>query len=250
MKTYFTGPANGSYQISPIGFIESPFKHRYGVPRQPKLADQMHGTIYLNNDPDLRTAVKQLEGYSHLWIIFVFHSHGGKNWKPSIRPPKLGGRKKVGVLASRSPHRPNPIGLSVVKIENISIDKNGQIKIRISGVDLLNETPVLDIKPYLPYTDSIANATTGWSSGEFKKYPVIFSSKSCSFLETLSNSEEIKNSIVQVLEIDPRPGYQQRKTPASSKEAENLKLGIAILDFEIKYRFEQSSITVLEICKK
>lgn len=247
MKTYFKGPKNGPYQMTPIAFVESPFKDKYGVPRQPILADNVQGKIKFVKDPDLVTAIKMLEGYSHLWVVFIFHSHGGKNWKPSIRPPKLGGRKKVGVLASRSPHRPNPIGISVVKIEEIISKDKDSLEILISGIDLVDGTPVLDVKPYLPYTDALPDAHVGWSSGEIKKHPVQFSKAAIDFIHTLKSQSKIQESIKQILEIDPRPAYQQREKPIDEKKTQGLSYGIEIAGYEVKYRIQDFGIYVFDI---
>ena len=151
-------PKSEKIEFEIIGFVETCFKEKFGIPRQPGLVNEARGIIRLRNEDDYRTAIRTLEGFSHVWVVFVFHEHGSKNWKPSIRPPRLGGAKKVGVLASRSPHRPNPIGLSALEIEKIVIDAPQGPEIHVRGVDLLDGTPVLDIKPYLPYADSIPKA--------------------------------------------------------------------------------------------
>lgn len=233
--------------MTPIASVESPFKDKYGVPRQPILADNVQGKIKFIKDPDLKTAIKMLEGYSHLWVIFVFHSHGGKNWKPSIRPPKLGGRKKVGVLASRSPHRPNPIGISVVKIDGVEFKEDGSFDILISGMDLVDGTPVLDVKPYLPYTDAVVDAKVGWSAGEIKKYPVVFSEKAISFIDSVKESKKLQLAIQQILEIDPRPAYQQRENPIDQKKSQGTSYGIEIVGYEIKYRIQDFGIYIIDI---
>lgn len=233
--------------MTPIAFVESPFKDKYGVPRQPILADNVQGKIKFVKDPDLKTAIKLIEGYSHLWVVFVFHSHGGKNWKPSIRPPKLGGRKKVGVLASRSPHRPNPIGISVVKIEGIDFKDDGSFDILISGIDLVDGTPVLDVKPYLPYTDAVPQAHVGWSSGEIRKYSVEFSEGVLEFLAAAAAGSNLKEIIKQILEIDPRPAYQQREKPVDSLETQGLLYGIEISNHEVKYKIENKGFLVVDI---
>lgn len=235
--------------MTPIAFVESPFKDKYGVPRQPILADNVQGKIKFAKDPDLKTAIKMLEGYSHLWVVFVFHSHGGKNWKPSIRPPKLGGRKKVGVLASRSPHRPNPIGISVVKIEGVEFKDDGTFDILISGIDLVDGTPVLDVKPYLPYTDAIPEAKVGWSSGEIKKYPVEFSKESLQTLAASKDSIKLQEAFRQVLQIDPRPAYQQREKPIDDEKTQGSNYGIEIAGYEIKYCIKNHGIFVVDIFK-
>ncbi|MBX3019760.1 MAG: tRNA (N6-threonylcarbamoyladenosine(37)-N6)-methyltransferase TrmO, partial [Bdellovibrionaceae bacterium] len=164
-----------SFEFTAIAHVESPFKGKFGVPRQPALASRAKARLVFANDPDLRHALRGLEGFSHAWVIFVFHLHGAKKWKPSVRPPRLGGDVKMGVLASRSMHRPNPVGLSVVKIESVDLDAPEGPVIAISGHDLLDGTPVLDIKPYLPYADAVAGATSAWAEPEVPRRPVLFS---------------------------------------------------------------------------
>lgn len=247
MKDYFKDLADGSYNMSPIAVVRSPFKNKYGVPKQPVLGGSIKGSIEFRNDPDLLTAIKELEGFSHLWVVFVFHAHGGKNWKPSIRPPRLGGRQKVGVLSSRSPHRPNPIGISVVKIEEFKILDDRNFDIIISGMDLVDGTPVLDIKPYLPYTDSFSDASTGWASAENKIYAVKFSEQALQFLQGLENADDIHQLIEQILELDPRPAYQQRENPIGDKASEGLAYGMKISDFEVKYSLQSDGILVTDI---
>src|SRR5262249_50831961 len=158
----------------------------------------------LGKNPDLKTAIRALDQFSHLWIIFVFHEHGSKNWKPSIRPPRLGGAKKVGVLASRSPHRPNPIGLSVVEIASLDADAEGGPEIHVRGVDLLDGTPVLDIKPYVPYADSYPAASAGWAEEAIVRTPVEFSERAELRLKDLKHLPDLRSLIIEMLGLDPR----------------------------------------------
>lgn len=234
------------FEFKPIGFIQSLFKDRFAVPRQPGLAKQIPGVIKINADPDLKTALRRLEEFSHLWIIFVFHEHGGKKWKPSIRPPRLGGNIKVGVLSSRSPHRPNPIGISAVQLEKIDFEAKSGVEIHVSGLDLIDGTPVLDIKPYIPYADSIADANPGWAHEEIKKYPVSFSKTAEAFLEKKS-PKNLRQLILDILELDPRPAFQKRNFPLGSNKATGKKYGFDLLDFDIKYEVQSDGFLVLDI---
>lgn len=250
MKTYFTElNINDNYSFTAIGSVESPFKDKYGVPRQPSLAQNIKGRIVLKKDPDLVTAIKDLNGYSHLWVVFVFHKHGGKNWKPSIRPPRLGGRQKVGILSSRSPHRPNPIGISVVQFHGIDELSDDQVALNISGMDLIDGTPVLDIKPYLPYTDAVPHAEVGWSKNTAQIVPVTFSEQALAVIQQHTDSRELSDCITQVLELDPRPGYQQRENPVSDEKSDGLSYGIEISGFEVKYTIKNKSLFVTTIYK-
>ncbi len=238
------------FEFEPIGVVNSCFKEKFGIPRQPGLATQALGVIKLRDDPFLKQALKGLEGFSHLWIIFVFHRHDSKNWKPSIRPPRLGGAKKVGVLASRSPHRPNPIGLSAVKLLNVNLDAPGGAEITVEGVDILDGTPVLDIKPYLPYADGVADATSGWAEEPIVRQEVVFSSRALTQVEEKSADSRyprLKQLIEEMLALDPRPAFQSRRMPASSREAQGSRYGFALYDFDVKWEIRDGKFVVLEI---
>lgn len=232
----------------PIAHIQSPFKQRYGVPRQPGLARNAVGLIQFKKDPDLKSALKTIEQFSHLWIVFVFHQHGGKKWKPSIRPPRLGGRTKVGVLASRSPHRPNPIGISVVKINKVDLENPQGPSIEVQGLDLLDGTPVLDVKPYIPYADAVPEAIAGWATPPINRLAVTYSKEALLFLQTHSQpTSPLQDLITEILELDPRPAYLQREEPATSPHFWNKTYGIEISGFEVKYTFNADGILVLSI---
>lgn len=237
------------FEFEPIGHLATCFKEKFGIPRQPGLVSQAEGLLKLNDDPFLKTAIRELEGFSHLWLIFVFHQHDAKNWKPSIRPPRLGGARKVGVLASRSPHRPNPIGLSAVKILEILPDAKGGPEIRVAGVDILDETPVLDIKPYLPYADSITDASSGWAEEPIARHEVVFTDQGLKALGDRAGDKypELKKLIIQMLELDPRPAFQKRKMPPESSVAEGTSYGFRLLDFDVKWKIEKAKFVVLDI---
>lgn len=204
------------YEFKPIGFVESCFKEKFGIPRQPGLVPEAKAVIQLNRDPDLVTALKALGGFTHLWLVFVFHKHGSRNWKPSIRPPRLGGAKKVGVLASRSPHRPNPIGISAVILEKIDLENPKGPALHVGGVDLLDGTPILDIKPYIPYADSFPEAKTGWVVEPIERVPVEFTSESLaaiSMIEARKGYPNLKSLITEMLGLDPRPASKKGACP-------------------------------------
>jgi tRNA-Thr(GGU) m(6)t(6)A37 methyltransferase TsaA len=211
------------------------------VPRQPGLASGARGSIQFISDPDIKTALRRIEEFSHLWIIFVFHDHGGNKWKPSIRPPRLGGSEKVGVLASRSPHRPNPIGISAVKIEKVDLDAKGGPEIFVSGLDLIDGTPVLDIKPYIPYADSIADATAGWASGEIKRHPVQVSDEAESEFLKLDpkGDQQLRKLALEILELDPRPAFQKSQFPPEDPNSWGRRYGFDVLGTDIKYEIRE-----------
>lgn len=237
------------FEFSAIGQVKTPFRDRFGVPRQPGLASAAKGVIKIHPDPDLKTSLRSLEEFTHLWIVFVFHDHGGKSWKPSIRPPRLGGHRKVGVLASRSPHRPNPIGLSVVAIEKIDLEAVGGPEIFVAGVDLIDGTPVLDIKPYIAYADSVPEAGAGWASEPIPRYPVLFSEKAETEIQQRDPQGEknLKALIVEVMELDPRPAFQKRQAPPSEEKSWGLRYGIDILGNDVKYEVTESGFVIYDI---
>ncbi len=229
--------------MKPIGILKTCFTEKFGVPRQSLMMSEARGVLKLNPDPNYPAALHHLDQFTHLWLIFVFHKNGG-TWRPTIDPPRLGAPKHMGVFASRSPHRPNPIGLSVVKLDRIDLAAQGGIEIHLSGVDILDGTPVLDVKPYLPYADSVAEANTGWVKGEIERFPVEFSRES---LVTLENEPKLKRLIEQMLEWDPRPTSQRRAAPIDARESEGKNFAFRVLDFDVKWQIRAGSLYVVEI---
>ncbi|MEO5970814.1 MAG: tRNA (N6-threonylcarbamoyladenosine(37)-N6)-methyltransferase TrmO, partial [Bdellovibrionia bacterium] len=237
------------YQFEAIGFLTTCFKEKFGIPRQPRLVTGADGILKLKNNPFLKTAVRELDKFSHIWIVFLFHQHDAKNWKPSIRPPRLRGAKKVGVLASRSPHRPNPIGLSAVKLERIDFDSPGGVELHLSGVDFLDGTPVLDIKPYIPYADSIPEASAGWADEVIKRTPVEFTDVAEASIARLSGEKypRLRELIVGMLELDPRPASQQRKLPSDGLGSQGTRHGFRLFEFDVKWMIRDGSFLVFDL---
>ena len=201
-------PTGLKFNFRPIGMIESPYKEKFGTPRQPGLVQESRGSILLRDDlnPD---SLEGLADYSHVWVVFVFHENqsvreGRETVKTKVHPPRLEG-KSVGVFATRSPHRPNPIGLSLLEIEKIE----GR-RVFVRGLDLIDKTPVLDLKPYLPNVESVAGAFEGWS-GEIVSRSVLvewspLAKENLRALSGTANSEtELQAAIEKSLELDPRP---------------------------------------------
>lgn len=238
------------FNFKAIGVVRSPFKDKFGIPRQPGLASAARGVVKLGADPDLKTALRSLDEFSHLWIVFVFHEHGGKKWKPSIRPPRLGGARKVGVLASRSPHRPNPIGISVVAIERIDFDADGGPEIFVNGLDLLDGTPVLDVKPYIPYADAVAGANAGWADEPIKRVALTFSDEATNALADLERDQPgLRELIFDVLELDPRPAFQKRQMPIGEMVHVGAAFGIEIGGVEVKYEITAAGFLVTSVSR-
>lgn len=199
---HFTFPA--------IAVIRSCFKEKFGIPRQPGLAPLALAQLEFLPPYSNHAAVEGLEGCSHIWLQFVFHANNhDEGWKPKVKPPRLGGNKSIGVFATRSPNRPAPIGLSVVKLENIE-QKDGKLLLNLSGVDLLDGTPVLDIKPYVPYVDIVSDAINDFAPAAPVFVPVTLSSEQqlfCSVFQQQTGTN-LAELITQVLQQDPRPSYQ------------------------------------------
>ena len=240
-----------TYEMRPIGVARTPFTQRFGIPRQPGLVPEAKGIVKIDPHPDFQHALKCLEQFSHLWIIFVFHEHGGNKWKPTIRPPRLGGKAKVGVLSSRSPHRPNPIGLSVVTLERIDLLAKGGAEIHVGGIDLLDGTPILDIKPYIPYADSVPDANAGWAKEEIKRTPVIFEAPALEKIKAAENAGEtgLQNLIEQLLALDPRPGFQKRELPPDAEVSQGKVFGLLVKQHDVIWTIRDQVFVVQDLIR-
>lgn len=196
-----------------LGIVHSPFKQRFGIPRQPNLVKGIPGIIELFPGPFLKQSLQGLEQFSHLWISFVFHERGSASWKPTVRPPRLDGRQRIGVLATRSPHRPNPIGLSAVKLVRIELPTGvkDSAKLHIESHDFLDGTPILDIKPYLGYSDRISNTLEGWAKERIAKSKIILSAEAKLRISLDPALKKNWRWIRECIAIDPRPAFQKRK---------------------------------------
>lgn len=219
-----------------IAHIKTDFPTKFGLPRQSGLVSSLRGRIVF--EPEYRNpdALRGLEGYSHIWLLWVFSEAVRENWSPTVRPPRLGGNRRVGVFASRSPFRPNPIGLSAVKIEGIELTSSEGPVIIVSGADLMDGTPILDIKPYLPFADSRPEAVGGFSDAVKdytlevsmpEEYPADF-------------PQELTEGLREVLAQDPRPSYQ---------EDPDRIYGFNFAGFEVKFSVSENKLTVKDIVK-
>jgi len=230
-----------SYPFETIGIVHSPFKEKFGTPRQPGLIKQTLFSIEMLAPYDCDEAFDGLDNFSHLWISFIFHQNKNKPWSPKVRPPRLGGNQRVGVFASRSPYRPNPIGLSVVELTGLR-RKQGKLFIDIKGADLIEGTPVVDIKPYVPYADCVVEAKGGYATTlPTSKLNVQFSDKAAQkIIEVAVDYPDLKTLIEQVLELDPRPAYL-------SGTDDKVQYGIKLLDFDIRWETEGDEVLVLSL---
>jgi tRNA-Thr(GGU) m(6)t(6)A37 methyltransferase TsaA len=232
----------GSFQFEPIGVARTPFTDKFGIPRQPRLVDAP-GRVLLSPRHARREAFAGLEGFSHVWLLWVFHDDClTAGWKPTVRPPRLGGRRSVGVFASRAPYRPNPIGLSAVAHHGLTEDADG-LALRVSGVDLLDGTPVLDIKPYVPYADALPAAAAGYAQAEpGSRFRVRFSATAADAVAARDpdGTLALRRLIIELIEQDPRPGYMDRYP-------ERRTFGLRLYDCDIRWRLDDETATV-ECC--
>lgn len=225
-----------------IAHIESDFTTKFGVPRQAGLIPELEGRIVFEPEYRVADALRGLEGYSHLWLIWEFHKvrseeSPNSTFKATVRPPRLGGNKRMGVFATRSPFRPNPIGLSSVEISRIELNTPDGPIIYIKGADLMNGTPILDIKPYLPFTDSHPEARGGFTDQTKEQEPlqVIIPDEILSVLSRKLDENKIV-ALRQVLSQDPRPHYQ---------EEEDRVYGLNFAGEEIHFRVNEKVLTVV-----
>ncbi len=226
--------------VCPIGIIRSCYTEKFGIPRQPGMADKARARIELLPPYDREEMVKELDMFSHIWVQFLFHDAIKEGWKPTVRPPGLGGRKRVGVFASRSPHRPNHIGLSAVRL--FEIDRKSGLSLLVGGGDFLDGTPVLDIKPYIPYSDSLADAGAGYSGENREPVQVCFLKEAERFCYRYEQEtgRELPGLISQVLRQDPRPASQRGR---------KWSFGFRLWDINIRWEVRNNVFTVVE-CRR
>lgn len=220
-------------KLKVIAKIYTDFPEKFGIPRQSGLVENESVIVF---EPEFRNpdAVRGLEAFSHIWLLWEFSKSKSDGWSPTVRPPRLGGNKRLGVFATRSPFRPNPIGLSSLKLLRIEISENKGPLLYVSGADMLNGTPVYDIKPYLQYADSHVDATNGFTEETLGRLDGVEIPKSIS--ENIS--EEDICTIINLLLEDPRPSYQNDQNRVYSMRYKT---------YEIKFRVEEKRIFVQEI---
>ena len=217
-----------------IAHIHCEFPTKFGVPRQSGIIESLQATIIF--EPEYRNpdAFRGLEDFSHIWLIWEFSKAVRDDWSPTVRPPRLGGNVRKGVFATRSPFRPNAIGLSSVKLDKIEIDPKLGPMLHVSGADLMDGTPIFDIKPYIPYTDSHPDAISGFATQPAEYLlEVDFPPK---LLEQVPETQ--RQSLIEVLAHDPRPQYQNNPERI---------YGIAFGAVEVKFRVENTKLTVLNV---
>lgn len=227
------------YVMHTIGVVHSCFADKFGVPRQPGLAEAACGVIELQGEYARADAVRGIEQFSHLWVVFAFHQTAAQGWRPLVRPPRLGGNETVGVFASRSTFRPNPVGLSVVRLERVEQDGDG-IRLHICGLDLIEGTPVLDIKPYIRYSDQVPDANCGYADSAPAIMAVQFTAEAQGKMDVLAAEyPQLQQLITQVLGQDPRPAYHN--------EEPDRQYGMVLYDLDIHWRVVDGHCEVVEL---
>lgn len=228
-------------QLDPIAVIHSPYKQKFAIPRQPGLVPEAIGEIefYPNYaDPNILRGIEQ---FSHLWLLFQFHQTADKGWSPLVRPPRLGGNQKIGVFATRSTFRPNPVGMSVV--EQVSWQhQNKKLILTVRGIDLLDGTPILDIKPYIPYSDAIGDAQGGFADTKPSNLNNIDFSPAATLQLTKHQVEypQLAALISNVLAQDPRPAYKKNNQ-------QKQHYAMSLYHFNIRWQVENEQTLVLAI---
>lgn len=219
-----------------IARMKSDFPTKFGIPRQSGLASSLRSTIIFEPEYRSADALRGIEGFSHLWVIWQFSESIRETWSPTVRPPRLGGNQRMGVFATRSPFRPNPIGLSSVQLLGVEMTEKYGCVLHVAGADLMDGTPIYDIKPYIPYCDCHPNATGGFTdtASEFL-LKVDFPTPLLNLLPP-----EKHTAAIEVLSHDPRPSYQRKPDRI---------YGVSFAGFDIRFSVQDATLTVLEVNK-
>lgn len=229
------------YSISAVGHIQSPYKQKFAIPRQPRLVPQAKAKLIFTADFNCEEFVRGIEEFSHIWLLFRFHETADKGYSAMVRPPRLGGNERKGVFATRATFRPNAIGMSAVKLEGVEY-KNGQLSLLLAGIDLLDGTPIIDIKPYLPYSDAMQDASAGFADTRPEtQMSVEFAPEVTDFIAKQTDHPELKDFIANVLKQDPRPAYKKQKEGEQS-------YGMTLYNFNIRWQVngEHNLVTSIE----
>lgn len=224
-------------RIEPIGIVRSCYGGKFAVPRQPGLCPSAWGELVLHDGYRNIDALRGIEGFSHLWLIFGFHETVDAGWKPTVRPPRLGGNERVGVFASRSTFRPNGLGLSLVKFEGVDTARSDDPVLKLGGLDLIDGTPVYDIKPYLPYAESLPGASGGFAREEPLRLPVMVDAAAENAFTALP--ARARAAIREVLSLDPRPAVQ--------KGDDDRLFGAGLCGYEVKFRVTDSAVNIVAV---
>lgn len=225
-----------THNIKVIARLHSDFETKFGVPRQSGLVDELRATVVFEPEYRNADAVRGLEEFSHIWLVWQFSRAVREDWSPTVRPPRLGGNQRIGVFATRSPFRPNALGLSSVRLEKVEYTRELGPVLHVAGADLMDGTPIYDIKPYIAYADSHSDARGGFVDAVERRQLTV----ECSDEILSSVPEEKRAALIGVLAQDPRPSYQE--------DAERV-YGMAFAGLDVKFKVDGSLLTVCEIGK-
>lgn len=230
-----------SYRVDVIGVIHSCYREKFGIPRQPGLVKSAVGSVELFPPCDREEMFKDLDMFSHIWLQFLFHENIADGWRPTVRPPWLGGRKRVGVFASRSPHRPNFLGMSVVRYHGLR-KEDGRLFVDISELDLMDGTPVFDIKPYVSYSDCVKNADAGFVHFPKSRVFVDFTEEAAAACRRWQKEtgNDLLTLIREVLAQDPRPASQRKK---------QREYGMLLWGVNVRWSADEAGFTVFSVTK-
>ncbi|PIJ49855.1 tRNA (N6-threonylcarbamoyladenosine(37)-N6)-methyltransferase TrmO [Erwinia sp. OLTSP20] len=233
-----------AFSLQPIGVIHSPWKEKFAVPRQPGLIRDGGGTLELLPPYNQPEAVRGLDAFSHIWLLFIFHQTQASGWRPTVRPPRLGGNTRLGVFATRSTFRPNPIGMSLVALHHIEI-AGGKVQLQLGSLDLVDGTPIVDIKPYLPFAEALPEAQAGFAQqAPAATMPVHFSAQAMAQIASQQQRyPHLARFITDVLAQDPRPAY--RKGAEAGRE-----YAAWLLDFNVRWRITASGTEVIAVDRR
>lgn len=232
------------FSFEQIGVIRSPWKEKFAVPRQPGLVPDGMGELHLQAPYNQQEAVRGLEAFSHLWLLFVFHETMAAGWRPTVRPPRLGGNTRMGVFATRSTFRPNPVGMSLVELHAVRC-QGKQVILQLGSLDLIDGTPVIDIKPYLPFAEALPDARAGFAQqAPPAAMPVTFSAAALAQIaQQQAAYPQLQRFIRDVLAQDPRPAYRQGDEPEREYAA-------WLLDFNVRWRVEAGGTLVIAVDRR
>ncbi|MGP3593529.1 tRNA (N6-threonylcarbamoyladenosine(37)-N6)-methyltransferase TrmO [Vagococcus sp. WN89Y] len=230
-----------TFALEQIGVIRSPYKEKFAVPRQPGLVKHGSGELHLLAPYNQADAVRGLEGFSHLWVLFIFHQTMEGGWRPTVRPPRLGGNARMGVFATRSTFRPNPIGMSLVELVDIHCHKD-RVILRLGSLDLVDGTPVVDIKPYLPFAEALPDAKASYAQQPpAAEVEVSFTPQVEAQFAGLENRyPHLKAFLQEVLAQDPRPAYRK-------EEEQGKSYAVWLLDFNVRWRVTAAGFEVFAL---
>ena len=227
------------WRLQAIAVVRSPFLEKFAVPRQPGLVPAATGEVQMLPPFDESRILDGLEGFSHVWLTFGFHNTRGQGWKPRVRPPRLGGNREVGVFASRAPFRPNHLGMSVVALR--AVCPAGRPVLEVGGLDIIDGTPVFDIKPYVPYVDAVPDAVGGFApTAPECGLPVTFSAAAGARLARHPQGRWLRELVEQTLGLDARPAYRNGAEPSRV-------YGARLHDVDVRWRVLDDRIEVVEI---